>query len=92
MNRQELIARIAQYSGLTKRDTVIFLDSFTNVIGDALAKDESVNLMGFGKFEVRGRPERNGINPQTGDSIIVRASRYPAFKASTVLKRKVSVD
>lgn len=90
MNRQEIITAIANDSGLTKRDTDIFMNSFINVVSEALATGESVNIMGFGKFEVRERAAREGVNPRTGDKITINASKTPAFKAGKSLKDRVN--
>ncbi len=90
MNRQEIITAIANDSGLTKRDTDIFINSFINVVGDALVNGETVNIMGFGKFEVRERAPRKGVNPRTGEDITIAASKTPAFKAGKPLKDKVN--
>lgn len=90
MNRQEIITAIANDSGLTKRDTDIFINSFINVVGDALVNGETVNIMGFGKFEIRERAARDGVNPRTGDKITIDASKTPAFKAGKSLKDRVN--
>ena len=59
-------------------------------ISEFLAEGEKVQLIGFGNFEVRGRAERKGRNPQTGKSIIIKAKKVPAFKSGTALKELVN--
>ena len=81
---------ISSKSGLTKKDTNIFLDTFVNVVTDALAKKEIVHMMGFGDFEVREKSERMGTNPRTNEKIVIAARKTPAFKPSTVLKSIVN--
>ena len=57
--------------------------------GDALAKGEAVQLMGFGTFSVKERAAREGRNPRTGETVKIAASKVPAFKAGKALKDKV---
>lgn len=90
VNKKELIDRIAETSSFAKKDVGVFLDSFVDVIGNALVNNEKVSLMGFGNFEVRERAERSGVNPRTGESITIAATKTPAFKASQILKKKVN--
>ena len=81
MNKGELIAKIAE-SGLSKKDAGIALDAAIAAIGDALAKGESVQLIGFGTFKKAHRNARSGRNPQTGETIKIAASDSLAFKSS----------
>lgn len=90
MNRKEIIDAIALESGLTKRDTDIFLDSFIKVVCDTLEKGDKVNLFGFGSFEVRTRETRNGRNPHTGEKMVIKGRKLPAFKAGAMFKERVN--
>ena len=90
MNKSELIASIAEKSGLTKKDSEKALNAFIESIEEALAKGYKVQLVGFGTFEVRERSARKGRNPQTGDEIDIPAASVPAFKAGKALKDKVN--
>ena len=65
MNKTELIAAMAEKSELTKKDAGAALDAFTAAVEDALKAGDKVQLVGFGTFEVKNRPARTGINPQT---------------------------
>ena len=65
MNKTELVAAIAEKSGLTKKDSEKALAAFTESVEDALKKGDKVQLVGFGTFEVKNRAARTGINPQT---------------------------
>ena len=89
MNKQDLINAIAKETGLTKRDSTAALDATINTIVKALSKDEDVQLIGFGKFEVRNRAARKGRNPQTGEVIKIPATKVPAFRAGKALKEVV---
>ena len=90
MNKQELVDGIAEATGATKAATEAFLDAFVGQVSQALKKDNSVTLVGFGTFEVRSRAARAGRNPQTGEAIQIAASRVPAFKPGAALKKEVN--
>jgi DNA-binding protein HU-beta len=86
MNKSELIEAIAESADLTKSDAGKALDAVLEAITEALKKGESVSLVGFGSFVVKERAERQGRNPQTGDSITIKAGKIPSFKAGKALK------
>ena len=86
MNKTELIAAMAEKSELTKKDAGAALDAFTAAVEDALKAGDKVQLVGFGTFEVKNRPARTGINPQTKKPVKIAASKAPAFKAGKALK------
>lgn len=65
------------------------MDALFETITATLAKDEKIQLVGFGTFEVRDRAARTGRNPQTGEEIQIAASKVPAFKAGKELKEAV---
>ena len=89
MNKSELIEKVAQEAGLTKKDTEKAVNKVFDVISEELAKGEKVQLIGFGTFETRERAAREGRNPSTGEVIKIEATRIPAFKAGKSLKEKV---
>ncbi|MDE5415363.1 MULTISPECIES: HU family DNA-binding protein [Alkalihalobacterium] len=89
MNKTELINAVAEHSELTKKDVSTCVNSLFEVISDTLAKGESIQIIGFGNFEVRERAARKGRNPQTGEEIEIAASKTPAFKAGKQLKDAV---
>lgn len=89
-NKQDLIAKASEKTGLKKKDIALTIDAVFGLIGDFLADGENVQLIGFGNFEVRDRAERTGRNPQTGETITIPASKTPAFKAGKALKDKVN--
>ena len=90
MNKQEFVNAIATETGLSKKDTEATLNSFVNVVSNALSKKDKVQLIGFGTFETRKRAARTGRNPQTGEEIKIKASTVPAFKPGKALKEKVN--
>ncbi len=89
MNRTELIASIAEKSGITKKDAEAVLTATIDSITDALKKGDKVQLVGFGSFEVRERAARKGRNPSSGAEITIPAAKTPAFKAGKALKDAV---
>jgi DNA-binding protein HU-beta len=86
MKKADLVAQIAEKAGLSKKDAEAALNAFNEVVAQALVDGEEVPLQGLGKFEVRERAARKGINPATKEPIDIPATRVPAFKASTSLK------
>ena len=90
MNKSDLIDAIAESTGLTKADAGRALDATTDNIAKALQKGQSVSLVGFGTFNVKHRAARQGRNPRTGESITIKASNTPGFKAGKALKDAVN--
>ncbi len=86
MNRTELITEMSQKTGITKKDTEASLVAFMDTVMETLASGEKVGLVGFGTFEVSERAEREGINPQTKERILLPSSKSPKFKASKAFK------
>ena len=90
MNKAELTAAIVKKADLSKKDAEKALGAITDVIADALAKGDKVQIVGFGSFEVRKRPARVARNPRTGQQIQIAASKAPVFKAGKGLKDSVN--
>jgi len=90
MNKAEFVAAVADAAELTKADAGNAVDAVIAVIKKALKKGDSVTLVGFGTFEVRKRAARTGRNPRTGDTLKIKASKVPAFKAGKALKDAVN--
>ena len=86
MNKSTLIAKIAEKSGLDKKQSEAALNAFTATITEALKAGEKVQLMGFGTFEVKERAARMGRNPATGEATEIAAKKIPAFKADKGFK------
>ncbi|MGI6610324.1 MAG: HU family DNA-binding protein [Limnochordia bacterium] len=89
MNKSELIAAVAEATGLTRKAVSDVVDATLEAIADTLSRGEKVSLVGFGTFEVRDRAARSGINPATKEPIEIPASKSPAFKAGKQLKEAV---
>jgi DNA-binding protein HU-beta len=89
LNKTELVNAVATQAGLTKKDASTAVDVLFETIMNKLSKDEKVQLIGFGTFEVRERSARTGRNPQTGEEIQIPASKVPAFKPGKELKDAV---
>ena len=86
MNKTELIAAMAEKSGLSKKDSAAALEAFTASVEEQLKAGNKVQLVGFGSFEVKERAARTGINPQTKKPVEIAASKAPVFKAGKALK------
>lgn len=89
MNKMELVSAIAEKSDLSKRDAEAALNAFTDIVADELKKGEKIQLIGFGTFEVSERAERTGRNPQTGEEMVIPASKMPKFKVGKLLKDSI---
>ena len=90
MNKTELVAAIADKAGLTKKDAEEVVNAFTDTVTKALKKGDKVQLVGFGTFEVAERKARTGRNPSTGETIKIKASKAPKFKAGKAFKDAVN--
>lgn len=89
MNKTELINAMAEKAGLTKAQAKDALDAAVAAIGDALAANDKVAVLGFGTFSVTEKGERTGINPQTKQPIVIAARKSIKFKAGSELAAKV---
>ena len=92
MNKSELIEAIADKADLTKAGATRALDAMLDTINDALVKGDQVVLLGFGTFSVKDRAARQGRNPQTGETIDIKATRAATFKPGKALKDAVNED
>lgn len=90
MNKAELIDIIADSADISKASAGRALDAVTDAIAGALKNDDQVTIVGFGTFAVRERAERSGRNPRTGETITIKASKIPGFKAGKALKDAVN--
>ncbi|MBS4023898.1 MAG: HU family DNA-binding protein [Dethiobacter sp.] len=89
MNKSELISVVAEKAGLTKKDTEKVVNAVFDGIGEALAKGDKVQVIGFGTFDARARKAREGRNPATGATIQIPAVKVPVFKAGKALKDNI---
>ena len=86
MNKNELVAAVAEHADLSKADAGRAVDSVFDVIAAALKRGDDVRMVGFGTFHVTNRAASMGRNPRTGERIQIPASRQPKFKAGKGLK------
>ena len=91
MTKTELIAEVAEKTGLKKKDAEAAVAAVLTAVEEKLAAaGEKVQLVGFGTFEVKERPEREGRNPATGATIKIAAAKRPVFTAGKALRDKVN--
>ena len=86
MNKAELVTKVVEKTGLTKKDAEKVVVAVFDSIQAALTAGDRVQLVGFGTFEVRSRGARTGRNPRSGATIQIPATKVPAFKAGKALK------
>ena len=79
MNKLELIAAVADKTGLTKKDSEAAIMAMVESITEALEKQDKVQLIGFGTFEIKRRAAREGVNPSTGEKIKIEAAKVPVW-------------
>lgn len=92
MTKADLVEQVAEAigPGLTKRDCALVVDGFLNAVKRALEKGESIELRGFGTFEVRLREAREARNPQTGEPVDVPPRAVPVFRTSRGFREQVT--
>ena len=86
MTKDQLVEKIAGDAGISKKEAGASLKAVTSGISSALAKGDTLTLVGFGTFSVSARAARQGRNPSTGETIQIKASKAPRFKAGKTLK------
>ena len=90
MNKNDLVAKVASITGLSKTDSANVVNGVFNAITGSLSGGEEVRLVGFGTFSVARRNATQGRNPRTGEKIQIPASNQPKFKAGKGLKSSVN--
>lgn len=90
MNKQDLIAAVAESAGQSKADTAKIVDAMLDTITHALVKGDEVRLVGFGTFSVTRRKASMGRNPRTKEPMEIKASAQPKFKSGKVLKDAIN--
>ena len=90
MNKNDLIAAVAGNSGLSKADAAKAVDGMVDAITTSLKSGSEVRLVGFGTFSISRRSATTGRNPRTGETIQIKASNQPKFKAGKALKAAVN--
>ena len=90
MNKTELIASVAEKSGISKKDAEKAVAAVIDTIVETVAAGDKIQIVGFGTFEQRTRNARTGCDPRTGKSIEIPASKVPAFKAGRQFNETVN--
>ncbi|MEW6314733.1 MAG: HU family DNA-binding protein [Pseudomonadota bacterium] len=90
MNKSELVAIVADNTGISNAVANKVVDVIADTVSNALARGEEVTLHGIGKLSVKDRPARVGRNPATGEDIKIPAKRVPKFSAAKALKDAVA--
>ncbi len=90
MNKSELVDAIAAEADLSKASAGRALDATLDAVSGSLQNGDAVSLVGFGTFSVKHRAARAGRNPQTGETIQIKAANVPSFKAGKALKEAVN--
>ncbi len=90
MTKADIIARIYEKGGFSKKEATDVVEATFEIIKSCLEKGENVKISGFGSFVVRGKNPRRGINPKTGEEIVIKGRRVLTFKASTILKKTIN--
>lgn len=90
MKKSDIAARVAAQTSLSKADAAGAVDAVLSAISDALDREESASIAGFGTFSVKHRAARRGWNPRTGEPVAIAASKLPSFKAGKRLRDAVN--
>ena len=90
MNKNDLVAAVAGNSGLSKADAAKAVDGMVDAITTSLKSGTEVRLVGFGTFSISRRSATTSRNPRTGETIQIKASNQPKFKAGKALKAAVN--
>jgi len=90
MTKAEFVGKIAEKTGFTKADADKAVNAFLETVTETLKSSDKVTFTGFGSFEVTERAAREGRNPQTGETMQIKASKAPKFKAGKGLKDAVA--
>jgi DNA-binding protein HU-beta len=90
VNKSELVEAVADKTEMTKAAAGGAVEALLETVAEAVARGESVTLIGFGTFEARKRAARAGKNPRTGEALKIAATTVPAFKPGKAFKDKVA--
>jgi|SRR4051794_28333493 DNA-binding protein HU-beta len=90
MNKMELVSAVGDRAFLTRAAANAAVDAVFDIVSEAIADGDEVNIKGFGAFSAAARPERDGRNPKTGERLRIAASRVPQFRAHKSLKNFVN--
>lgn len=89
LTKADIADRLFNEVGLNKREAKEFVDAFFEIVREALESGENVKLSGFGNFQLRGKNQRPGRNPKTGEEIPISARRVVTFRPGQKLRARV---
>ena len=89
INKKSLAEVVSNELDITKKAASVAVDAIFDEIVTTLQNGGKVEISGFGKFEVKQREAREGVNPKTKEKIMISASKAPVFKSSKILKDAV---
>src|SRR5690349_22146805 len=89
LTKAEMAERLFEEVGLNKREAKEFVDSFFDVLREALERGQQVKLSGFGNFDLRQKNQRPGSNPKTGEEIPISARTVVTYRPGQQLKERV---
>jgi DNA-binding protein HU-beta len=89
VTKQEFVDKVAQKTGLGRREAAKAVDAFIDSITEALRDGQDINFTGFGKFSTQQRAARQGVNPRSGEKVQIPAATVPKFSAGSALKQAV---
>ena len=90
LTRRELAESLSNRLGYSQSNCALIVDSFLDKMKQTLLDGETIKLVHFGTFTVRDKAPRKGRNPRTGETIQIKASNVPGFKAGKALKEAVN--
>jgi len=90
VTKAEIASIVHDRVGLSKKESGLIVDNVLDTIRQAMSKGDSVKISGFGNFMVRSKNERRGRNPKTGEEIMITARSVVTFRASHLLKARLS--
>ncbi|MDA0269108.1 MAG: HU family DNA-binding protein [Cyanobacteria bacterium] len=90
MNKGELVDKVAEKADVTKKQADAVITAAVEAIMETVSTGDKVTLVGFGSFERRDRKEREGRNPKTGETMVIPATKVPAFSAGKQFKEMVA--
>ncbi|MBJ6727781.1 integration host factor subunit alpha [Geomesophilobacter sediminis] len=92
MTKIEIAQRIAEQSGLNRKESLEMVEEVLGILKDTLESGEEVKISGFGSFELKDKRDRTGRNPQTGELMSIKARRVLTFRPSKLLRKALNAE
>ena len=90
LSKEKLVARIKTQTGMSQQESRQVVDRVLEIMKGSLVRGEDLLISGFGKFSVRQKNARRGMNPQTKESLMLRPRKVLLFKTSGVLRERIN--